>query len=259
MSFVGLNCQPLSFILEVALQELAYNLDQQRPVKEDQQDPSKKDKQCHRKRIATASILCKWEKISKPIQDCLASSLINVLKSSTDVLMMTTPTGRPQLCPHGEAILMSLRMLGAVRGWSWIQNDLIGRHVWPLLQLWNKEPNALREVTIATIIKLLGYSGQEGLIALKNPTNHQQLHAISASVQKLQGVLTIRLKECVSGKMTLPIQVATVDSLLSLHQYSSDPVILAAVRQWLGFLKQKNELILIAEYDKLLTTNSKSK
>ena len=55
-----------------------------------------------------------------------------------------------------KPLLYHLRVIAAVRGWEWTRTILVGDYIWPLLQLWNKGPDNLREATIVGIIKLLG-------------------------------------------------------------------------------------------------------
>lgn len=52
---------------------------------------------------------------------------------------------------------MALRLLATVRGWKgWTNDVLIRQHLWPLLQVWNKDPDSLREATVVCIVRLLG-------------------------------------------------------------------------------------------------------
>ena len=51
---------------------------------------------------------------------------------------------------------MALRVLSAVRGWTWSNDVLIRQHLWPLLQQWNKDSSCLREATIVCILRLIG-------------------------------------------------------------------------------------------------------
>lgn len=82
-----------------------------------------------------------------------------MLKTSQFVAVKVQSVPYMKPCPskHACTIVMALRVLAAVRGWKgWTNNILIRQHIWPLLQLWNKDPESLREATVVCVVRLLG-------------------------------------------------------------------------------------------------------
>lgn len=91
------------------------------------------------------------------IRDSLTECLIDVLKNSSSILIKVAPDSKPYPSRHACTIVLALRVLSKVRGWKeWTNDVLIGLHVWPILQQWNKEPESVREATVVCLVRLLG-------------------------------------------------------------------------------------------------------
>ena len=49
------------------------------------------------------------------------------------------------------------------KGWSWTNDVLIGRHLWPILQQWNggkggEEGGVVKEAVLVCVLRLIGMS-----------------------------------------------------------------------------------------------------
>ena len=74
--------------------------------------------------------------------------------------MATAPTHwhRPRPSVLAFHIVHCLRAIAHYQGWVWTNDTLIRAHLWPLLQQWNANQDAVREAAIVCTVRLIGKS-----------------------------------------------------------------------------------------------------
>ena len=117
--------------------------------------------------------LCQWGKGSKAKISHLTNSLIKLLQTSDGVYIVSppplpqataamatipTPWHRPRPSVLAFHIVHCLRAIAHHQGWVWTNDTLIRAHLWPLLQQWNANRDAVRETTVVCAVRLIGKS-----------------------------------------------------------------------------------------------------
>ena len=69
-----------------------------------------------------------------------------------------TPWHRPRPSVLAFHIVYCLRAIAHYQGWVWTNDTLIRAHLWPLLQQWNANQDAVREATVVCAVRLIGKS-----------------------------------------------------------------------------------------------------
>ena len=116
--------------------------------------------------------LCQWGR-DKPKIPLLTSSLVQLLQTSDSVYIVSSPPPPPPRAPAAVAtgptpwhrprpsvlafhIVHCLRAIAHYQGWVWTNDTLIRAHLWPLLQEWNSNQDAVREAAVVCAVRLIG-------------------------------------------------------------------------------------------------------
>ena len=113
------------------------------------------------------STLCQWKRNSSTKISELTNCLVQLLQTSNGVYIVCppqpvamgtvpTPWHRPRPSVLAFHIVHCLRAIAFNQGWVWTNDSLIRAHLWPLLQQWNANRDAVREATIVCTVRLIG-------------------------------------------------------------------------------------------------------
>ena len=112
-------------------------------------------------------LLCNWSINHNP-QSCivLTSSLIELLNSSPNASITYCPPGHapwqfPRPSQVACQVVRCLSLLASCRGWSWTNDVLVAKQLWPVLQQWHGQRKGggvveMREVVVVCILRLIG-------------------------------------------------------------------------------------------------------
>lgn len=107
-----------------------------------------------------------WDGSVTPNQ--LAESLMKVLQTSTNVYIDSAPTNqtpwqRPRPSVVAYQVVFCLNLLAMCKQWTWTNDFMVGKFLWPILQEWNggkgkegEEEVETKDAVVVCVLRLIG-------------------------------------------------------------------------------------------------------
>ncbi|XP_012688932.2 LOW QUALITY PROTEIN: little elongation complex subunit 1 [Clupea harengus] len=156
----------------------------------------------------------------------LISSTLWTLRTRGEMQFQQHSRHGYDLCSASWEYIFTLDLLCAYQKWMWTHDNVIRKELWPIMNAWvtqsRSQKGPIQDVTVATVLKLIGRLGQQGI-----------KEKYSTAVCKIATVINMFGRQAQSEGVPWEVQLAAAYAIYDLSP-SNPKEALVALAEWRG-------------------------